>query len=157
MWEGLTKKMRQKKTKKKFFPECLPWHSGKRPFPECQNRALGEEAAFPECQGRRSWKNFCFFFLPHFLWGLPTLFKTPCSNLGQFWLFLLYFVSFFVSLNFFAYFEFELQVHEIIEFGDSKNYINNIWCMLRPYPGTRMKCRASCWRNMTNNLREKCF
>ena len=46
--------------KRKFFPECLPWHSGKRPFPECQNRALGEEAAFPECQGRHSGKNFCF-------------------------------------------------------------------------------------------------
>ena len=42
--------MRQKKQKKqKFFPECLPWHSAKRPFPECQDRALGEGSFFPEC------------------------------------------------------------------------------------------------------------
>ena len=30
------KKWGKKKQKKQnFFPECLPWHSGKRPFPEC--------------------------------------------------------------------------------------------------------------------------
>jgi len=31
-------------------------------------------------------------------------------------------------------------VHEIMEFGDSKNDIHDIWCMLRPYLGTHMKC-----------------
>ena len=40
------------KTLKKYFLESLPWHSGKRPFPECQDSALGEEAAFPECPVR---------------------------------------------------------------------------------------------------------
>ena len=58
--------------------------------------------------------------------------------------FLLYFVSFFVSLNFMEYFKFEMQVHGIIEFGRSKNDIHDIWCMLRPYPGSHIKFRASC-------------
>ena len=50
MWEGLTKKLgRKNKKKQNFFSECLPWHSGKRPFPECPNRALGEGSLFPEC------------------------------------------------------------------------------------------------------------
>ena len=45
------KKMRQKKTIKKFFPECLPWHSTKRSFAECHDRALGKASLFAECQG----------------------------------------------------------------------------------------------------------
>ena len=47
---------------------------------------------------------FCFFW-PIFLWGLPTIFKTPCLNLGQFWLFLLYFVSFFCFGEFYGIFQ----------------------------------------------------
>ena len=39
------------KNKKKFFPECLPWHSAKKPFAECHDRALGEASLFAECQG----------------------------------------------------------------------------------------------------------
>jgi hypothetical protein len=38
-----------------------------------------------------------------------------------------------------------------------KNDIHDIWCILRPYPPTHMKYRASCCRNMTSNLRQKCF
>ena len=59
---------------KALFPECntrgrsalgketcyLTVHSA-HAAPECQNRVLGEEAAFPECQGRHPGKNFCFF------------------------------------------------------------------------------------------------
>jgi len=56
-------------------------------------------------------------------------------------------------LNFFDYFKFELHVHEIMEFGHSKNGIHDVWRMLRPYPGTRMKLRASCCRNMAMYLR----
>jgi len=63
MWKGLTKKIRQEKQKKQnFFPECLPWHSGKRPFPECQDRALGEGSIFPECQEKHSGKKFFLKF-----------------------------------------------------------------------------------------------
>ena len=129
---------------------CLP----RVPCPGTRERVSSSSAR--EGTRGRIFVFFCFF-ASFFLWGLSTLFKTLCSNLGQFWLFFYISLVFFISLNFFAYFEFELQVHEIMEFGDSKNYINDIWCMLMPYPGTRMKCRPSCWRNMTNNLWEKCI
>ena len=63
----------------------------------------------------------------------------------------------FVSLNFFGNSKFELQVHEIMEFFDSKNGIHNVRSTLRPYPGPRMKLRP-CWcRNMASYVREKCF
>jgi hypothetical protein len=55
------------------------------------------------------------------------------------------FGSFFCFVDFFLeYFKFELQVHEIMEFGDLKNDIHDIQCILRPCSGTHMKCRASC-------------
>ena len=44
---------------------------------------------------------------------------------------------------FFEYFKFELQVDGIIQFSDSKNVIHGIWCMLSPYPRTRIKFQAS--------------
>ena len=89
---------------------------------------------------------FVFFvFLPHFFCeAFPHCLKLHVHIWDNFDLFCYISLVFFVSLNFFVYFEFELQVHEIMEFGDSKNYINDIWCMLMPYPGTRMKCRPSC-------------
>ena len=49
MWEGLTKNG-SKKTKKKYFAECRPWHSTKRSFAECQEVALGKEGIFTECR-----------------------------------------------------------------------------------------------------------
>ena len=68
-----------------------------------------------------------FVFLPHFF---CEAFSHYLKLLVQIWdnfdFFLVYFVNFFVSLNFFAYFKFELQVYEIIEFGDSKNDIHDI-------------------------------
>ena len=84
-------------------------------------------------------------FLPHYFFAaLIYYLKLHVQIWHNFDFFLLYFVSFFVSLNFMEYFKFELQVHGIIEFGRSKNDIHDIWCMLRPYPGTHMKFRASC-------------
>jgi hypothetical protein len=58
-------------------------------------------------------------------------------------------------LNFSRKSKFELQVHEIMKCSHSKNDIHVGECILRPYPGTHMKYRASCWRNKTNNLQEK--
>jgi hypothetical protein len=72
-------------------------------------------------------------------------------------IFLLYFITFFIFSNFLAHFKIELHVHEIIYFGDSKNDIHEIWCILRPYPPIHIKYRASCCRNMMNNIRKKCF
>ena len=106
-----------------------------------------ERASSPSAREGTRGRIFIFFvFLPHFFCeAFPHYLKLPVQIWDNFDFFLLYFVSFFRFVDFFfAYFEFELQVHEIMEFGDSKNYINDIWCMLRPYPGTRMKCRASC-------------
>ena len=102
-------------------------------LPRVPRKALGEEFLF-----------FLFFFASFFCEAFPHYLKLPVQIWDNFDFFCYISLVFFVSLNFFAYFEFELQVHEIMEFGDSKNYINDIWCMLRPYPGTRMKCRASC-------------
>ena len=115
------------------FPECPVLALGKGALPRVPGKALGEEI-------------FLFlFFLPHFFCeAFPHYLKLHVQIWDKFDFFCYISLVFFVSLNFFAYFEFELQVHEIMEFGDSKNYINDIWCMLRPYPGTRMKCRASC-------------
>ena len=88
---------------------------GKGPLCRVPGKALGEEFLF------------FLFFLPHFFKAFSHYLKLPV----QIW-------------DNFAYFKFELQVHEIMEFGDSKNDIHDIWCMLRPYPGTHMKCRSSC-------------
>ena len=63
----------------------------------------------------------------------------------------------FVSLNISDASKFELQVHEILESGHSKNVIHDVWRMLRPYPGSRVNLRA-CWcRNMTSYMQEMCF
>ena len=106
------------KFKKKIFAECRPWHSAKRAFAECQGPALGKDPFFAECHflalskgplcrvpGPAHGKKKFWFFLPIFLWGFPTLFKTPCSNLGQFWFFWLYFVSFFCFVEFYGIFQ----------------------------------------------------
>ena len=117
-------------------------------FPECLVLALGKEPEpLPRASGKALREEFLFvlFFLPNFFCeAFPHYLKLPVQIWDNFDFFLLYFVSFFCFVEFFAYFKFELQTHEIMEFGDSKNYINDIWCMLRPYPGTRMKFRASC-------------
>jgi len=92
---------------KKFFAKCRPWHSAKRAFAKCQGPALGKDPFFAECQGRHSAKyiSFLVFFAPLFFCSLNILFKTPCSNLAEFWLFLLYFVSFFCFVEFYGIFQ----------------------------------------------------
>jgi hypothetical protein len=85
----------------KFFPECLPLalgedfvffptisssragplHLGKGPLPRVPLLWHSRKDLFrPECLRWHS-GNYFFIFLPHFLWGLPTLFKL----LAQFW------------------------------------------------------------------------
>jgi hypothetical protein len=98
---------------------------------------------------------FFLFFLSFFCDAFPYYFKLLVQIWYNFDFFLVYFVSFFVSLNFLAHFQFELQVYKILEFGDLKNNIYDIWCMFRLSPGTHMKFRAPCCRTMANNLREK--
>jgi hypothetical protein len=79
-------------------------------FPECNALALGEGDLFPRvprvgtrgrsllpeshCSGTRGRtsslsanKGTRGTFFPHFLWGLPTSFKTPCPNFAYFWIF----------------------------------------------------------------------
>ena len=68
-------------------------------------------------------KFFFGFFYPIFCESFPHYLKLYVQIWDNFDFFLLYFVSFFVSLNFMEYFKFELQVHGIIEFGRSKNDI----------------------------------
>ena len=48
MCEDLRKKWGKKKTKKKIFPEYLPWLSGKRLFPSAKPTALEEANIFLE-------------------------------------------------------------------------------------------------------------
>ena len=53
------------------------------------------------------------------------------------------FLIFYVYLNFSRKSKFELQVHEILEFSDSKNGIHIFECILRPCAGTFVKFRTS--------------
>ena len=64
---------------------------------------LKKTKILPRVPGKALGEEFLFFFVFYliFLWGLPTLFKTACSYLGQFWLILFYFVSFFRFVEFF--------------------------------------------------------
>ena len=48
---------------------------------------------------------FFLFFSPHFFWGLAIVIKTPSQNLGQFWVFLLYFLNYFCFVEFFRLFQ----------------------------------------------------
>ena len=116
---------------KKIFAECHFLALGKGPLCRVPGPALGK---------------FCFlFFLPHYFFAaLIYYLKLHVQIWHNFDFFCYISLVFFVSLNFMEYFKFELQVHGIIEFGRSKNDINDIWCMLRPYPGTHMKFQASC-------------
>jgi hypothetical protein len=69
-------------------------------------------------------KIFFLFFVAQFFVG--PLYSTWKSmfKFGVFFTFLIYFVNFFfVSLNFFECFKFELQVHGIMVFSDSKKMI----------------------------------
>ena len=78
---------------------------GKGPLCRVPGKALGEEFFF-------------VFFAPFFYEAFSHYLKLLVQIWDNFDFFLVYFVNFFVSLNFFAYFKFELQVHEIIEFLD---------------------------------------
>ena len=142
------KKIRQKKQKKNKIssPSVFPDTRGRGPFPSARIGHSGKRLPSPSAREDTQGRIFVFFvfFCLIFCEAFPHYLKLPVQIWDNFDFFCYISLVFFVSLNFFAYFEFELQVHEIMEFGDSKNYINDIWCMLRPYPGTRMKCRASC-------------
>jgi hypothetical protein len=61
-----------------------------------------------------------FIFWPYFFWGLYTVIKFQFQNLDNFEFFYYISLIIFISLNFFDYFKFELQVHGIIKFGHSK-------------------------------------
>ena len=73
------------------------------------------------------------------------------------WLFDIF--SYFISFTWFfsKKYNFELHVVRIMEFNDSKNDSHVTESSVRPYPGTGPKFRTSCSRNMTANLRTKCF
>ena len=45
----------------------------------------------------------------------------------------------------------------VLQFNDSKNDSHVTECSVRSYAGTDPKFRTSCSRNMTANLRAKCF
>ena len=88
---------------KKFFADCHFLALGKGPLCRVPGAALSN------------------FFLPYYFFAaLIYYLKLHVQIWDNFDFFLLYFVSFFVSLNFMEYFKFELQVHGIIEFDRSK-------------------------------------
>ena len=64
------------------------------------------KASLPSAKvGTGQIKFFFCFFLPNFFWGLATVIKTPFQNLGQFWVFLLYFFNYFCFVEFFWLFQ----------------------------------------------------
>jgi hypothetical protein len=156
-------------------------HSGKTPFLECNTRGreaptnkkwCGKMEIFLKHSSRVHFfstrgsqplsrvphlntrgRIFLFFvFLPHFFVKSSHIIWNSLRKFRVILNFLVYFISFFfILLNFLAYFKFELQVHDVMKFLNSKNDIHCIWCMLRSYLGSHMKFRTSFCRNMTNN------
>ena len=117
--------------------------------------ALGKEVALPSANSdTRQSIFFCFqIFSVAFIQYLEA--HVPIWNFSMtFWYI---FLIFYVYLNFSRKSKFELQVHEILEFSDSKNGIHVFECILRPCAGTFVKFRTSVSRNMTTNLLKKCF
>jgi hypothetical protein len=140
-WAGRIKWAVHNKWADRGLPrEPYSWHSGKRLFPECQTN------------GTRG-TIFCLFvfFCLIFFEVIPHYFKLLDQIWGYFEFVLYISLVFFILLNFLAFFKFELQVHEVMKFLNSKNDIHYIWCMFRPYLGSHMKFRTSFCRNMTDN------
>jgi hypothetical protein len=82
-FDGGTERNRLKKNWKPSSPSARSQHSGKATSsPSALSPALGEEPLPRVPCHWHSGKYFCFFvfFAPIFLWGLLTLFKTPCPN-----------------------------------------------------------------------------
>ena len=82
---------------------------------------------------------FCFqIFSVAFIQYLEA--HVPIWNFSMtFWyIFLIFYVYFFSQKS-----KFELQVHKILEFSDSKNGIHVFECILRPCAGTFVKFRTS--------------
>ena len=75
--ESLSRVSEQDTRGRGFLPRVPCPGTRERASSPSARKALGEE--------------ILFFFCLILLWGLPTLFKTPCSNLGQFWLFFVIF------------------------------------------------------------------
>ena len=139
MWEGLTKKMRKKTKKTKILPRVPSLALGEESLSrvsEQDTRGRGflprvpcpgtrERASSPSAREGTRGRIFIFFcfFTSFFLWGLPTLFKTACSYLGQFWLILLYFVSFFRFVEFFC----------ILRIWTAGAWNNGIWWFKKLY------------------------
>jgi hypothetical protein len=86
MFEGLTKKLEQKKTKKtKIFPRVpLTRHSGKRPFPECQGQGTRGRGHLPRVLGLGTRGNIYFFCFLHQL--VCEAFPHYLKLLAQIWL-----------------------------------------------------------------------
>jgi hypothetical protein len=96
---------------------------------------------------------FCFFFSVFF--PRPSYTKyIPTSKVRTILSFCAIFINFFCFFEFFRQLEIELQVHEIMEFIDSKNGIHDVRSMLKPYLRPHMKLKP-CWcRNMMSYVRE---
>jgi len=62
-----------------------------------------------------------------------------------------------ILLIFFGKYEFELQVHRILDLNDSKNDIHVCECKFRPNPGTDLKFLSTCSRGNATKLRASCF
>ena len=100
---------------------------------------------------------FFLFFQPSFFVVLQYIVLNSILKFRPILIFFYISLIYFDSLNFFEYVKFELKVHGILQCSVSKNVIHVNWCMLSPYPRTRIKFRASSSRYMTTDLPEKCF
>jgi hypothetical protein len=97
------------------FPESrIPGTRGSVSSPSARQTALGEPFFV-----------FCFFCLIFFE-AIPHYFKLLDQIWGYFEFVLYISLVFFILLNFLAFFKFELQVHEVMKFLNSKNDIHYI-------------------------------
>ena len=97
---------------------------------------------FAEGQARPSAKIFFLVFWTQFFCGAIIHYLKLNFKIWAKFDFFIYFPNLFLFVYFFEYFKFELQVDGIMQFSDLKNVIHGIWCMLSPYPRTRIKFRA---------------
>ena len=121
--------------------------------------ALGKEVPLPSANFDTRQSIFIFFYFCFQIFSVAFIqyleAHVPIWNFSMtFWYI---FLIFYVYLNFSRKSKFELQVHEILEFSNSKNGIHVFECILRPCAGTFMKFRTSVLQNMITNLLKKCF
>jgi len=126
-------------------------------FAECQALGTRQIIKFAECHGL-TLGNFFFDFGHQFFLVALQQYQEPHIQILHiltdfFYISLVYSIL----LIFFGKYEFEPQVHWILDLNDSKNDIHVCECKFRTNPGTDLKFLSTCSRGNATKLRASCF